>query len=95
VTKRQLKTRSKEIRDQLDGPIGTVIANLQALQAENPDYDIDIGIGSRWGEDYVDITVNWKEEETNEELALRETQERNRVEYRRREYERLKKEFEK
>lgn len=95
MSERQLKTRSKEIRYQLEGPITTVIANLQALQAENPNYEIDIGIGSQWGDDYVEITVNWKEEETNEELALRKTQERNRVEYRRKEYERLKREFEK
>ena len=93
MVERLKKFRSKDIRYDIEGNIGKAINRLKELQKENPDYYIDVGTYDEYGHTYAYVQVEWEELETDKEFKERMNIEAKNKEYRRKQYEILKKEF--
>jgi len=93
MVERLKKFRNKDIKYDIQGNISKAIDRLKELQKENPDYYIDVGTYDEYGDTYAYVQVEWEELETDKEFKERVDAAAKAKEYRRKQYETLKKEF--
>ena len=76
-----------------DGDLNNVILMLQRIREDYPDKKIKLDLTTSRYDDDKEYAVVWERPENEEEIAKRLEDEAKRKEYRRAEFERLKKEF--
>lgn len=92
---KKIVTRTEEIDySNLEGTFDGVIEYLQRKKKDYPEgASLDIYVEGEYGSHDVRVDVVWKEEETDWECKNREAREANQKEWRRKQFEILKKEF--
>lgn len=79
----------------LDAPVSEIIKNLLDIQESvDEKYRDDLEMTVDYGEDFYEVRFYYLRDKTEQELALEEAQRAQYQEYRRKQYEALKKEFE-
>lgn len=95
ATKKIMVYRKDDIRFSLDGKtLEDASKFLMSISSNYPkDAYIDVGCEQEYGDYTAYLVVSYKSEETDEELAHRVVREEQSAEYRRKQFEQLKKEF--
>jgi hypothetical protein len=92
---RKMVTERKDIRWELDGlSLKAAALKLQSLDEDYPNSDLDIDTIGEYGYQHPVIYIRWKRLESDKEVKARLDSEAKHLEWKKKQYEQLKKEFE-